>query len=433
MPRPVLLVWPVILFSFLCSSAQTAPAPVQRVEISAPTLNDQRRNDSSGRLTVSREDIVRFGDVNVSALLRRQPGIAVVNGEVRMRGMGSGYTQILIDGEPAPAGFTVDSLAPSMIERIDIMRNGSAEFGAQAIAGSINIIMRKNHARPQRELTLGAGSARGYLVAPSAALRWASQQGDVAWSLGMELARPNFHYAETAYETESDAAGRLVNERISRASGSSATNKIALSPRLNWKLGGGDSLAWQAVVERNRVHTAGCAAETLLKGAYTAYPDNCFGIDLMLKSVRSDVTWTRTIGPGKLVAKAGLNRNDRNADYLFTGAGSTATLARRVLSDALDHTTEVGGAGSVDDVDVGRHVAGFVGPLDRRALGENGDATLFFEVVRIHRALGDALIVSERAGLAEELIDERGLAMIDVRDDRNVAQAHAGILSDSVD
>ena len=172
MARPALLSLPVFLLAFSTSSTQTPP-PVQKVEISAPSSAEQRRNDTAGRLSVTREDIARFGDVNVSSLLKRQSGISVVNGEVRMRGLGSGYTQILIDGEPAPAGFTIDSLAPSMIERIDVMRNGSAEFGTQAIAGSINIIMRKNRGKAQRDLTLGAGAARGYLVNPSAALRWA--------------------------------------------------------------------------------------------------------------------------------------------------------------------------------------------------------------------------------------------------------------------
>ena len=65
-----------------------------------------------------------------------------------------------------------------------------------------------------------------------------------------------------------------------------------------------------------------------------------------------------------------------------------------------------------------------VGPFDRGALGENRDPALLLEVVRIHRALFDALVVAEGARLAEQLVDERGLAMIDVGDDRHVAKVH---------
>jgi hypothetical protein len=77
-------------------------------------------------------------------------------------------------------------------------------------------------------------------------------------------------------------------------------------------------------------------------------------------------------------------------------------------------------AGRVDDVDV----AVLAVPLDRRALGEDGDPALLLEVVRIHRPLLDALVVAEGAGLAEQLVDEGRLAVIDVGDDRHVAEAH---------
>ncbi len=85
------------------------------------------------------------------------------------------------------------------------------------------------------------------------------------------------------------------------------------------------------------------------------------------------------------------------------------------VEDALDLATEIGVAGGIDDIDAG------VLPQDRGRLGQDGDAALLFEVVRIHRALFDALVVAESAGLAEELVDERGLAVVDVGDDRHVA------------
>jgi hypothetical protein len=75
-------------------------------------------------------------------------------------------------------------------------------------------------------------------------------------------------------------------------------------------------------------------------------------------------------------------------------------------------------AGGVHDVDAG------VLPDDRGRLGQDGDAALFFEVVRIHHALGDALVLAERARLLQELVDEGGLAMVDVGDDGDVAQLH---------
>ncbi len=91
------------------------------------------------------------------------------------------------------------------------------------------------------------------------------------------------------------------------------------------------------------------------------------------------------------------------------------------IQDAFHLAAEIGVAGGVDDVDAG------VAPDHRGALGEDGDASLALQVVAVHGALGHDLVVAERAGLAEELVDEGGLAVIDVGDDRDVADLHGGL------
>ena len=93
---------------------------------------------------------------------------------------------------------------------------------------------------------------------------------------------------------------------------------------------------------------------------------------------------------------------------------------------ALDLAAEVGVAGGVDDVDRDGHlgVDALVG--DRRVLGEDRDALLTLEVVRVHRALFHVLVRAEGAGLTQHGVDERGLAVVDVRDDRDVAEVRSG-------
>ena len=44
------------------------------------------------------------------------------------------------------------------------------------------------------------------------------------------------------------------------------------------------------------------------------------------------------------------------------------------------------------------------------------------DVVRVHDALGDVLVRGEGAGLAQQLVDQRGLAVVDVGDDGDVAE-----------
>ncbi len=49
---------------------------------------------------------------------------------------------------------------------------------------------------------------------------------------------------------------------------------------------------------------------------------------------------------------------------------------------------------------------------------------LAFDVVGVHRALDLPLVVAVGAGLLEQLVDEGGLAVVDVGDDGDVAQFH---------
>ena len=86
--------------------------------------------------------------------------------------------------------------------------------------------------------------------------------------------------------------------------------------------------------------------------------------------------------------------------------------------DALDLAAEIGVAGRIDDVDAD------VLPGDGGRLGHDRDAALLLEIVGIHHAFGDALVFAEGAGLLEQAVDQRGLAMVDVRDDRDIAELH---------
>jgi hypothetical protein len=88
----------------------------------------------------------------------------------------------------------------------------------------------------------------------------------------------------------------------------------------------------------------------------------------------------------------------------------------------LDFAAEVGVAGRVDDVDLGDlPVPG--APLDARVLGEDGDAPLALEVVRVHDPLEDDLVGAESPGLSQHVVDQRRLAVVDVGHDGDVAES----------
>jgi len=87
---------------------------------------------------------------------------------------------------------------------------------------------------------------------------------------------------------------------------------------------------------------------------------------------------------------------------------------------ALDFSAEIGMARRVDDVDQ------VVAVMDGGVLGEDGDPSLPLEVGVVHHAVGDLLMSAKGAALAEQRIDERRLAVIDVRHDGHVAAERVG-------
>jgi iron complex outermembrane receptor protein len=77
-----------------------------------------------------------------------------------MRGLGAGYTQILINGDPAPQGFNLDQLSPSQIERIEVIKAATADQSTQAIAGTINVILKETSRRALSSLRVGVSNGQ---------------------------------------------------------------------------------------------------------------------------------------------------------------------------------------------------------------------------------------------------------------------------------
>ncbi|UUZ49236.1 TonB-dependent receptor plug domain-containing protein [Massilia sp. B-10] len=82
------------------------PDKMEKVEITAAADGyDARREDTASKIVVGHEEIVKYGDTSVLDVLKRLPGVTVSGasgrGEIRMRGLGSGYTQVLVNGERA--------------------------------------------------------------------------------------------------------------------------------------------------------------------------------------------------------------------------------------------------------------------------------------------------------------------------------------------
>jgi len=110
----------------------TRLAPVQITGSRAVDVQE-RRNSTTAKIIIGRDEIDRFGDATLGDVLKRLPGVTIQGrpgrgGAIRLRGLGNGYTQILLDGERVPPGFSLDSLTPDQIERIEILRGPASSL-----------------------------------------------------------------------------------------------------------------------------------------------------------------------------------------------------------------------------------------------------------------------------------------------------------------
>jgi iron complex outermembrane receptor protein len=173
-------------------SAQTVPAPapapaedtsIQKVQITGSSLKRTAKETAGSVQILTRDDIERTGantalglitdapgvDISINSATQGSGGFAVGSSAASMHSLGKVSTLVLVNGRRiAPYGLSdgaqqnftnLDAISADAIERVEILRDGaSAIYGSDAIAGVINIILRKEYK--------GAGIKAGYRYVP---------------------------------------------------------------------------------------------------------------------------------------------------------------------------------------------------------------------------------------------------------------------------
>ena len=251
--------------------------PATRVVIEAKPLSeiDERRYSTAAKSIYGREELDRHGDSSVTEVLKRLPGVTVSGtpgrgGDVRMRGLGKGYTLLLLNGEPIPPGFSLDDLAPDQVERIEVTAAPVAEQSARAIAGTINIVLREAMKKTNSEARLELGDTDRHLQ-PGVFL----QRNDHADALTYNLSANVNHRDLTSESTTRTAAvdttiGAPTLQQSQRDTGTSISDRVHLGGRFDWNLDGGDKLLLQPFVFQMRNHGDGASTLEQALGAGSA-------------------------------------------------------------------------------------------------------------------------------------------------------------------
>lgn len=301
--------------AFARAYAQEIP-PIVQVKASADL---QRQRDTAARSTITRDEILKFGDANALDVLKRLPGVSVSDGAARMRGLGAGYTQILINGDRPPSGFSLENLTPEMIDKIEVMRAATAEHSTQAVAGTINIVLRKSASKPSREWRASA-TAPAHLPSRSASLGLADKDDARSYTFNASITQGNNHRPEHSDVLETSPTGALTSQRVEEERSRNRFLFLNLNSRVNWTLSPDETLGWQTFASMVRFHADRARAVQLTGGTVRPFASSGYWRKDEAENLRMDGNWSRKWGDGgRIDATVSIGgdqaQRDRNSSY----------------------------------------------------------------------------------------------------------------------
>lgn len=188
--------------------------------VGAPIFRD-RTSSVSPQLEYSTEFFQQFEPASVGDMLKRTPGVAFSSdvGEYdtpQLRGLGSGYTQVLINGRRVAGSSSdraaaVDRIPAEMVDRIQIIRSPSADQDSQGVGGTINIILKDGASLEGGSLRIGVLSFDDNEYRGSTAIGYGGQTNDISWSLGANFSER--YVAKKKIEKVFDTDGTLKEKQ----------------------------------------------------------------------------------------------------------------------------------------------------------------------------------------------------------------------------
>jgi len=113
---------------------------------------------------ISAQEIVRSQDSDAGQVIRRIPGISLIEDKfVMVRGLSQRYNNVWINGGVAPSSeadsraFSFDIIPSSQLENLEIVKTPSPEYPADYSGGFISITTKDIPAKNSTEIMLGSG------------------------------------------------------------------------------------------------------------------------------------------------------------------------------------------------------------------------------------------------------------------------------------
>ena len=200
-----------------------------------------RQQSNTQKVILNRQEIDNLGVMTIGEVLGKLPGVDMGGqgdgGSARARGMARESVDIRVDGErPAGGGRMISGVVGRLpagdLERVEILRGSSAEFGGSAPV-TVNLIMKKALSKKSTALKAGVGF-RG--DEPNTQLTWTENNGSggFSWSVPVTL---NLHRTPSGRSLlrQDYTAGTRTALEGERDDGLQTFREFVITPRLTWK------------------------------------------------------------------------------------------------------------------------------------------------------------------------------------------------------
>ncbi|MES2151156.1 MAG: TonB-dependent receptor [Pseudomonadota bacterium] len=182
--QAVSLAFATLAFAQSAQAQDAASSTIQRVEITGSSIKRASAETASPVQVITRDELAKSGKGTVAEYLQTLTadgagslptsfgnGFAAGSTAISLRGLGATSTLVLLNGrrmapfaraDDGQKTFTDISTIPmEAVERIEVLKDGaSSTYGADAIAGVVNIILRKDFTGLVAKLTVGESRYR---------------------------------------------------------------------------------------------------------------------------------------------------------------------------------------------------------------------------------------------------------------------------------
>ncbi len=314
---------------------------LKEINVTAKTADvTERRESSTQKVVMDRKDIEKMSVMTIGEVLGKLPGVELSgNMGQRARGMSRDSVQILVDGERSAGGGSmmaglIGRLPSGDLERVEILRGSSAEFGGAAPV-TVNLVMKKALPKSSTEIRVGAGK-RGTESYNQLAFTQNGGEGGFSWTLPIGLVWSDSPISRTLDRQDSAVGARTLWQQESE-NGASKLGHHALTPRMTWKAGG-DSFTLAPMYffgpQDSYSDTALTAsANPASATGLTANGARASQLNSLMRVLRLRAEGEKHFGDSKFSGRASVNKLTNTTDVT-----RAARSAANVLTTSTEHT-----------------------------------------------------------------------------------------------